>query len=60
VLTALGYLVTSILYLFALFFWVSRYRVWFAAGMAVACGAGSWLFFEILLKTPLPKGFWPL
>ena len=59
-LEPLGYLGTSILYLFALFFWVSRYRVWSAAAMAVACGAGSWLFFEKLLTTPLPKGLWPL
>ncbi|MFZ4440804.1 MAG: tripartite tricarboxylate transporter TctB family protein [Syntrophales bacterium] len=59
-LEPLGYLVTSILYLFALFFWVSRYRVWSAAAMAVACGVGSWLFFEKLLTTPLPKGLWPL
>jgi hypothetical protein len=55
-----GYLVTSILYLFALFFWVSRYRVRFAAMLAITCGAGSWFFFEKLLTTPLPKGFWPL
>ena len=58
-LETLGYLVTSILYLFALFFWVSRYRVWSAAGLAITCGAGSWFFFDILLNTPLPKGFWP-
>jgi putative tricarboxylic transport membrane protein len=55
-----GYLVTSILYLFALFFWVSRYRVWSAAALAITCGAGSWFFFEKLLTTPLPKGLWPL
>jgi putative tricarboxylic transport membrane protein len=60
ILEPAGYLVTSILYLFVLFFWVSRYKVWSAAVLAVTCGAGSWLFFEILLKTPLPKGFWPL
>ncbi len=59
-LEPLGYLGTSIFYLFALFFWVSRYRVWSAAAMAVACGVGSWLFFEKLLTTPLPKGLWPL
>jgi hypothetical protein len=31
-----------------------------AAVLAIACGMGSWFFFEKLLTTPLPKGFWPL
>ena len=60
VLETLGYLVTSVLYLFALFFWVSRYRLRSAVVLAIACGMGSWLFFEKLLTTPLPKGFWSL
>jgi hypothetical protein len=60
VLETLGYLVTSVLYLFALFFWVSRYGLRSAAVLAIACGMGSWFFFEKLLTTPLPKGFWPL
>jgi putative tricarboxylic transport membrane protein len=58
-LEPLGYLLTSILYLFVLFFWVSRYRVWKAALLAVTFGVGSWLFFGKLLTTPLPKGFLP-
>lgn len=58
-LEPLGYLLTSILYLFILFAWVSRYRLWVAAVYAVTFGAGSWLFFEKLLTTPLPKGFLP-
>jgi len=56
-LEPMGYLLTSILYLFILFAWVSRYRLWVAAVYAVTFGAGSWLFFEKLLTTPLPKGF---
>lgn len=59
-LEPVGYLLTAILYLFALFFWVSRYGVRSAAVLAIACGMGSWLFFEKLLATPLPKGFWSL
>ncbi|HVP77262.1 MAG TPA: tripartite tricarboxylate transporter TctB family protein [Thermodesulfobacteriota bacterium] len=53
----LGYLLGSTLYLFVLFFWVSRYRLWTALALAVAFGAGSWLFFGRLLATPLPMGF---
>jgi putative tricarboxylic transport membrane protein len=53
----LGYLLGSTIYLFVLFLWVSRYRWWSALALAVAFGAGSWIFFEKLLATPLPKGF---
>ena len=53
----LGYLLASTIYLFALFFWVSRHRWWTALVLAIVFGAGSWLFFEKLLTTPLPKGF---
>jgi len=53
----LGYLLGSTLYLFVLFFWVSRYRLWTALALAIAFGAGSWLFFGKLLATPLPMGF---
>jgi putative tricarboxylic transport membrane protein len=58
-LEPLGYLLASILYLLALFAWVSRYRPWMALLLAVIFGAGSWLFFEKLLTTPLPAGLWP-
>ncbi len=53
----LGYLLASTIYLFVLFFWVSHYRWWTALVLAIAFGAGSWLFFEKLLATPLPRGF---
>ena len=59
-LEPLGYLLASTLYLFVLLLRVSRYRVWIAAVLAVAFGAGSWFFFEKLLATQLPKGLLPL
>jgi putative tricarboxylic transport membrane protein len=55
-----GYLLTSLIYIFILFLWVSRYKLWIAAGLAIFIGAGSWLFFERLLSVQLPKGFLPL
>lgn len=58
-LEPLGYLLTSILYLFCLFWSVCRYRLWVAAVCALTFGAGSWFFFEKLLTTPLPKGVLP-
>jgi putative tricarboxylic transport membrane protein len=58
-LDPLGYLLASTIYLFILLLWVSGYRLWIAAVLAIAFGAGSWLFFEKLLATPLPKGFLP-
>jgi hypothetical protein len=58
-LEPLGYLLASILYLLVLFAWVSRYRPWTALLLAVAFGAGSWLFFQKLLTTQLPAGLWP-
>jgi putative tricarboxylic transport membrane protein len=59
-LESLGYLLASTIYLFVLFLWVSRYRLWVAALLAIAFGAGSWIFFEKLLATQLPGGFLPL
>ncbi len=51
-----GYLLASTLYLFVLFAWVSRYRLWTAFALAIAFGTASWLFFGRLLGTPLPRG----
>jgi len=58
-LEPLGYLLASTLYIFVLFFWVSRYRAWIAVLLAVAFGPGSWLFFDKLLATQLPQGILP-
>jgi putative tricarboxylic transport membrane protein len=59
-LDRLGYLVTASLYLFVLFIWVSRYRLWVAIGLSIVIGVGSWFFFEKLLAVQLPKGLLPL
>ena len=55
-LEKLGYLVSSSLYLFALLFWVSRYRLWVALALAIVIGFGSWYVFARLFETPLPEG----
>ncbi len=55
-LNYLGYLLTSMLYIFTLLFWVSRYKIWIAAVSAIAVGIVSWYFFGVLFETPLPKG----
>jgi putative tricarboxylic transport membrane protein len=55
-LEPLGFLLTSTLYLFVLFFWVSRYRLSVSAVFAIVFGTGCWLFFGKLLATPLPQG----
>jgi putative tricarboxylic transport membrane protein len=58
-LEPLGYLLASALYTFTLLLRVSRYRLWISAGLAVAFGAGSWVFFTKVLSAPLPKGLLP-
>ena len=55
-LEPLGYLVTASLYAFALLFWVSRYRLWMALGIALMIGVGSWYVFAKVFETPLPQG----
>jgi hypothetical protein len=51
-----GYLVAASLYLFVLFFWVSRYRVIVSILLALSIGVGSWFFFQKVLAVQLPKG----
>ncbi len=60
VLDWLGYLLTSLLFIFTLFFWVSRYRFWMAAGLALSIGIGTWYFFAKILGVQLPGGILPL
>ncbi len=55
----LGYLLASSFYVFLLFFGVSRYKCVTAIGLAIAIGAGSWLFFGKLLAVQLPAGLLP-
>jgi putative tricarboxylic transport membrane protein len=57
VLNKAGYIVASVLYLFALLIWVSRYRFIVSIALAVFIGVGSWFFFEKVLAVPLPRGF---
>ena len=58
-LELMGYLLTSTLYLFVLFLWVSRYRLGIALVLAAGFGIGSWFFFGRILATPLPAGILP-
>ena len=55
-LDSLGYLLASVVYMFMLLFWVSRYRLWVAFALAMAIGGGSWYVFGKLFQTPLPVG----
>ena len=57
-LNRLGYLFTSILYMFVLFSWVSRYRLWISMGLSIFFGLGSWYFFVQILEVQLPRGVW--
>lgn len=56
VLDRVGYLLTSLVYVFLLFWWVCRYKPWIAAGLAVLLGLGSSFFFGRVLAVQLPKG----
>ena len=52
-----GFMVASSLYLFGLFLWVGRFRVWTAMGLSVVLTAASWYFFGKILALSLPVGF---
>jgi len=54
----LGFLVTSFLYLFSLFFLVSRFKLFFSASLAGILAAGSWYFFGKILGIFLPMAPW--
>ena len=56
----LGYLATSFLYLFSLFFLVSRFPLFFSASLSGILAAGSWYFFGKILGIFLPRGPWNL
>ena len=55
----MGYLLTSLFYLFVLFLWVSRYRLSIAIALSFLIGAGSWYFFGRFLGVQLPPGIFP-
>ena len=56
----LGYLVTSLLYLFSLFFFVCRFRIFVAVILSGILAAASWYLFGNLLGIQLPPGPWNL
>jgi len=56
----LGYLVTSFLYLFSLFLFVCRFKLFFSASLSGILAAGSWYFFGKILGIFLPLGPWNL
>lgn len=56
----LGYLITSLLYLFGLFFWVCRFRLWVALVLTGVLAPASWYFFGKILGLHLPVGPWRL
>ena len=53
-----GYLAGSILYLFSLFFWVCRYKLWVALVLSLLFGIGSWYFFVKICDVSLPQGLY--
>ncbi len=57
---SLGFLLGSLLYLFVLLLWVSRYKVWTSILIAIVIGGGSWYFFGKILAVQLPRGPLPL
>jgi len=58
-LTRVGFLLGTMIYLFLIFAWVSRFKLRVAIGLAVVLGTGSWLFFVKLLLIQLPAmGVW--
>jgi hypothetical protein len=53
-----GYVASTLVYLFILFFGIGRYKLPLAAGMAAVFGLGSWYFFVKVLGVQLPLSFW--
>jgi putative tricarboxylic transport membrane protein len=59
VLTRVGFLLGTIIYLFLIFLWVCRFKLRVATGLAIVLGIGSWFFFVKLLVIQLPAmGIW--
>ena len=52
----LGFLITSFLYLFGLFLWVCRFRLWVALMWAIILMPASFIFFGKILGLLLPMG----
>jgi putative tricarboxylic transport membrane protein len=59
VMGRIGYLAGSLFYLFAVFLWISRFKVRFALSLSILIAIGSWCFFEKILAIQLPAmGLW--
>jgi putative tricarboxylic transport membrane protein len=54
----LGFVFTSGLYLFLLFFWICRFRVQIAAVLAAGITGAGWYLFVKILNLQLPPGLW--
>jgi putative tricarboxylic transport membrane protein len=52
----LGFLITSFFYLFGLFLWVCRFRLWVALMWAIVLMPASFIFFGKILGLLLPMG----
>jgi putative tricarboxylic transport membrane protein len=52
----LGFVIVSFLLMAFLFFWVGRQRWYVAFSSAVVCIGLSYILFEVLLKSNLPRG----
>jgi putative tricarboxylic transport membrane protein len=52
----LGFLLTSFLYLFGLFLWVCRFKLWVALMWAIVLMPASFIFFGKILGLLLPMG----
>jgi putative tricarboxylic transport membrane protein len=59
VLNWLGYLIASVIFLLAVYLWISRYNIWISLGFSLVVGGGSWYFFGKLLSAQLPQGILP-
>jgi putative tricarboxylic transport membrane protein len=55
-LDMVGYLLGSLLYLFSILFYISRYRFWTSIVFSLALGGISWFFFGKILGVELPVG----
>jgi putative tricarboxylic transport membrane protein len=54
----IGFLLASTLYIFFLFLWISRYKLWISTGLAIVIGVSSWYLFEKFLAVQFPSGIW--
>jgi putative tricarboxylic transport membrane protein len=59
VLNWLGYLIVSVIFLLALYLWISRYNLWISLVFSLGIGGCSWYFFGKLLSAQLPQGIFP-